>query len=42
MQNERIIRKYKGHKLIVHAVAAPKKTLELYSTVSDDGVAKIW
>ena len=28
--------------MIVHAVATPKKTKEIYATVSDDCVAKVW
>ena len=42
IQQERLIRKYKGHKCIVHDVATPKKTVELYATVSDDGTLKVW
>ncbi|CAM6001121.1 unnamed protein product [Sphagnum balticum] len=39
---EKVIRKYKGHKCIVHAVASPKRTLDTIASVGDDGQIKIW
>ena len=36
------IRKYKSHKCVIHDVATPKKTLDIFASVADDGYVKIW
>lgn len=42
MQLLKPVRKYRSHKCVIHDVATPKKTLEIFASVADDGLVILW
>lgn len=42
VEMQKIVRKYKGHTGIVHAVATPARTRDLLASVGDDGTVRVW